>query len=174
MLFTYINGHYNPSVSITAQLLTALMLCALNFIRERRNLQFTGDSERQMFEKLFQGRFGEKINFSYFVLMPNLEYEPGLFTSNKPTHNLIDCCMVIAEEINFHNSLCSRSKNMGGDTYSLKSPPNDRFLRSFFKTILFTPHSFCQKSAERKATKKYFLHIFVLMSDLGSEPRPFV
>ena len=56
-IHTYIIGHYNPSVRITAELLTPLMLRALNFIREWRDLQFNIDSERQIFEKLFHGRF---------------------------------------------------------------------------------------------------------------------
>ena len=52
-IHTYIIGHYNTPVSITTQLLTRLMLCALIFIREWRDLQFKVDSERQIFGKLF-------------------------------------------------------------------------------------------------------------------------
>ena len=49
-LHTYIIGQYNSSVKITAQLLTSHhhVVC-VNFIRERRDLQFNVDPERQIF-----------------------------------------------------------------------------------------------------------------------------
>ena len=43
-------------------------------------------------------------------------------------------------------------------------------LEKLFMAILFYSQSFCQKSAERQQPKKYFFHIFVLMSGLGFEP----
>ena len=43
------------------------------------------------------------------------------------------------------------------------------FLRKFSWQFLFYSQSFCQKSAERKSPKKYFLY-FILMSGLGLEP----
>ena len=43
------------------------------------------------------------------------------------------------------------------------------FLRSFSRQFYLLSESFCQKSAERKSPKKYFLY-FVLMSGLGLEP----
>ena len=54
---------------------------------------------------------------------------------------------------------------ISGWTYSLKWTPNDRFFEKLFMEILFTSQSFCQKSAERKLPKKYYLY-FVLMSGL--------
>ena len=33
--------------------------------------------------------------------------------------------------------------------YSLTSTPNDRFLRNFFRAVLFYSQSFCQKSLQR-------------------------
>ena len=51
---TYIIGHYNSSVRII-----------VNFKRERRDLQFNVDSERQIFEKLFDDRFIYFQSFSY-------------------------------------------------------------------------------------------------------------
>ena len=71
---------------------TTYVLC-VNFIRMWWDLEFNVDSERQIFEKLFQGflfseflkeicweEIGEEIFFfSYFVLMPDLGYEPELY-----------------------------------------------------------------------------------------------
>ena len=54
--------------------------------------------------------------------------------------------------------LCVLILHVSGGTYSLKSTPNDSFLRNFFMAILFHSQSFCQKSAERKSPKKYFLY----------------
>ena len=54
-----------------------------------------------------------------------------------------------------------------GETHSLKSTPNDRFVEKLFMAILFTSQSFFQKSAERKSPKKYFLYV-ILMSGMGS------
>ena len=83
---------------------TTFVVC-VNFIREWRDLQFNVDSERQIFEKLFRGRFiysqsfcqksaaerkSPKKYFSYFVF----DNWPGIrnqaFASNKPTHYLLD------------------------------------------------------------------------------------
>ena len=58
---------------------------------------------------------------------------------------------------------------ISGGTYCLKSTPNDRFFGKLFIAIFIYFQSFCQKSAERKSTKKYFSY-FVLISDLGLEP----
>ena len=51
-----------------------------------------------------------------------------------------------------------------GETNSLTSTPNDRFLRNIFMVDLESK-SFCQKSGERKSPKN-ILH-FVLRTDLG-------
>ena len=53
-------------------------------------------------------------------------------------------------------------------TYSLKSTPKDKFFEKLFMAVLIYSQSFCQKSAERKSPKKYFLY-FVLISGLGLE-----
>ena len=63
--------------------------------------------------------------------------------------------------------LCVLILYIKGGTYSLKPTPNDRFLKKLFMTILFT-QSFCQKSAEKKSPKKYFLYL-VLMTGLWFE-----
>ena len=55
----------------------------------------------------------------------------------------------------------------------LKSTPNDRFFEKLFMAIFIYSQSFCQKSAEKKAPKKYFSY-FVLMSGLGLEPWLFI
>ena len=71
---------------------TTHVVC-VNFIRERWDLQFNVDSERQIFEKLFHGSFiysqsfcqksaerkSPKKYFLYFVLMSGLGLEPWLF-----------------------------------------------------------------------------------------------
>ena len=65
--------------------------------------------------------------------------------------------------------LCVLILYISGGTYNLKSAPNDRFFEKLFMAIFIYFESFCQKSAERKSAKKYFLY-FVLMSGLGLEP----
>ena len=50
-------------------------------------------------------------------------------------------------------------------SFNLKSTPNDRL----FMAVLIYSQCFCQKSAESKSPKKYFLY-FVLISGLGLEP----
>ena len=65
--------------------------------------------------------------------------------------------------------LCVLILYMSGGTYSLKSTPNDRFFEKLFHGHFIYSQSFCQKSAEGKSPKKYFLY-FVLMSGLGLEP----
>ena len=52
--------------------------------------------------------------------------------------------------------LCVFILYMSGGIYRLKSPPNDRFFVKLFMAIFTYSQSFCQKSAERKAPKKYF------------------
>ena len=98
-IHTFIIGHYNPSVRIKAQLLTPLMQC-VNFIRKRRELQFNVDSERQISEKVFHGRFISSQNFcqksaerkstkkyfSYFIFDDSPRIRTQAFASNKPTH----------------------------------------------------------------------------------------
>ena len=59
---------------------------------------------------------------------------------------------------------------MSGGTYSLKSTPNDRFLRSFYMTILFTLRVFAWNLLRESCRR----NIFILMSDLGFELGPYV
>ena len=54
---TYIINQYNPPIRIIAQLLTTLKLCTLIFISEWRDLEFSVDFERLIFEKLLHGSF---------------------------------------------------------------------------------------------------------------------
>ena len=68
--------------------------------------------------------------------------------------------------------LASHTTHVGGviiiyvsdGTYSITWTLNDRFLRNFFMTGFIYSQSFCQKSAERKSPKKYFV-IFGLVGD---------
>ena len=79
-------------------------VACVNFIREWRDLQFNVDSERQIFEKLFLGRFiysqsfcqksdekkSSKKYFSYFIFDDWPGTQTHTFASNKPTHNILD------------------------------------------------------------------------------------
>ena len=57
----------------------------------------------------------------------------------------------------FSVMLCVLILSISHGTYSLKSPPNDRFFEKLFMAIYIFSQSFCQKSAaERKSPKKYF------------------
>ena len=103
-IYTYIIGHYNPSVRIIHLFShTTYVVCA-NFIHKWRDLQFKVDSERQIFWETFHGniiysqsfcqksakRKSRKKYFSYFVLMSGAwDSNPG-FSSNKPLHYLLD------------------------------------------------------------------------------------
>ena len=49
------------------------------------------------------------------------------------------------------------------------STANDRFFKKLFMAVSVYSENFCQKSAERKSPKKYFLY-FVLVPELGYEP----
>ena len=91
--FTYIIGHYNPSVRIMDLVSYTTYVVCVNFIHKWRDLQFKVDSERQFFlEKLFMAfnysqsfcqksaeRKSPKKYFSYFVLMSGLGLECWLF-----------------------------------------------------------------------------------------------
>ena len=72
---------------------TTHVVC-FNFIRQWHDLQFKIDSERQISEKLFHGRFiysqsfcqksserkwPKEIFFSYFMLMPDMRCEPWFY-----------------------------------------------------------------------------------------------
>ena len=58
--------------------------------------------------------------------------------------------------------LCVLIVYINGETYSLKSTPNDRFSEKLFMAILFTIRVFARNL-------KYFLY-FILMSALRLEP----
>ena len=53
--------------------------------------------------------------------------------------------------------LCVFVLYISGETYSLELTKDDRFFEKLFMAILLTLRVFCQKSAERKPSKKYFL-----------------
>ena len=75
----------------------------INFIRKWRNLQFNIDSEQQISEKLFHGRFiysqsfcqksterkSQKKYFSYFIFDDSPGIRIQAFASNKPTHYIL-------------------------------------------------------------------------------------
>ena len=86
-VFFYTIDLYNTSARITAQILK--LFVSVNFKRYWRNLQINNDFERQILQKLFNGRFIYSQNFcqrsaerkwmkkylvSNFVLMPDLEF----------------------------------------------------------------------------------------------------
>ena len=86
-------------------------------------------------------------------------YKPSVRIIDLVSHTTYDVCVLILY--------------ISGETYSLKSDPNDRFFEKLFMAILFYSQSFCQKFAERKSPKKYFLY-FGLMSGPGFEARLYV
>ena len=83
--------------------LTIQVVC-IDFIREWRDLRFNVDSERQIFEKLFHGRFiysqsfcqksaerkSPKKYISYFIFDDWPGIRTQALTSNKPTHYRLD------------------------------------------------------------------------------------
>ena len=101
---TYIIGHYNPSSRIIDRVSHTTYVVCVNFIHKWRDLQFKFDSERQIFWETFHGNFiyfqsfcqksterkSPKKYFLYFVSMSGLGLEIWLFSSNKPTHYLLD------------------------------------------------------------------------------------
>ena len=76
----------------------------VNFIRERRDLQFNVDSKRQIFEKLFHGSYiytqrfcqksaeskSPKKYFLYYIFDDWVGIRTQAFASNKPTHYMLD------------------------------------------------------------------------------------
>ena len=84
-------GHYNPSVRITDLASHTTHVVCVNFICEWRDLQFNVVSERQIFEKLFHGRFIYSQSFcqksaeaksskKYFFFIFRFDAEPGIRT----------------------------------------------------------------------------------------------
>ena len=97
---------------------TTHVVC-VNFISEWREVHFNVDSERGIFEKLFHGRFiySQSVCQKLFHISfwcPTWGTNPG-FTSNKPTHYLLD-----------YGDMMSRLRNLGkllslANSYPLKS-----------------------------------------------------
>ena len=56
--------------------------------------------------------------------------------------------------------------------YSLTSTPNDRFLRNFFMTGLFTLRVFARNLLSGNRRRNIVFSWFLLMPDLGYEPWP--
>ena len=91
--YTYIIGHYNPSVRIIDLVSHTTYVVCVNFIHKWRDLQLKVDSERQIFWETFHGNFiysqsfcqksaerkSPKKYFSHFILMSGLGLEPWLF-----------------------------------------------------------------------------------------------
>ena len=99
---TYIIGHYNPSVKIIDLVFPLLMLC-VNFIHKWQDLQFKVYSEQQIFWETFHGNFIYSQSFcqksadsfrrrnTFCILLWCLTWVSNPeFTSNKPTHYLLD------------------------------------------------------------------------------------
>ena len=115
-IHTYIIGHYNPSVRITEKVSHTTHVVCVNFIREWLDLQFNIDSERQIFEKLFHGRFiysqsfcqksterkSPKKYFSYLIFDDWLGIRVQAFASNEPTLCILDHGDFITHEIGWN------------------------------------------------------------------------
>ena len=92
-LHTYIIGHFNPSVRIIDLVSHTTNVVCANFIHKWWDLQFTVDSERQIFWETFHGNFiysqsfcqksaerkSPKKYFLYFILISGLGLKPWLF-----------------------------------------------------------------------------------------------
>ena len=104
-IHTYIIGHYKQPFSQDYGLAshTTHVEC-VNFIHERWDLQFNVDSEWQIFEKLFHGRFiysqsfclkcaerkSPRKYFLYFIFDVSSGIRTQAFASNKPTYYILD------------------------------------------------------------------------------------
>ena len=125
---------------------------------------------------LLRGNCRRNIFFYISFLMPDLG-----FTSNKPTYCLLDYGVFLVGLVNlklhFFSALkmvilCSLLKKCntenGWHVFFLILLPYESIHKAFHGNFIYY-QSFCQKSAERKSPKKYFMY-FVLMSSLGLEP----
>ena len=102
-IHTYIIDHYNPSDRIIDLVSYTTYVVCVNFIHKWRALQFKVDTERQIFWETFHGNFiysqsvcqksAEKI-VEEILFAFCFDVWPGAgtlaFTSNKPTHYLLD------------------------------------------------------------------------------------
>ena len=100
-IHTYIIGHYNPSVMITDLVSHTTYVVCVNFIHEWRDLQFKVNSERQLSTATFfiysqsfcqiSAERGNRRRNNFYILFWCLALgtNPG-FSSNKPTHYLLD------------------------------------------------------------------------------------
>ena len=102
--FTYIIGHYNPSVKIIDLVSHTTYVVCVNFIHKWRDLQFKVDSERQIYWELFMAilftlrvfarnllrgnRRRNTFRISFFDDWPGIRTQA--FASNKPTRYLLD------------------------------------------------------------------------------------
>ena len=101
-LHTYIIGHYIPSVRIIDLVSHTTYVMCVNFLCiSGGTYSFKVDSERKIFWEIFHGNFiysqsfcqkyagwkSPKKYFSYFLLMSGSNSD---FSSNKPTHYLLD------------------------------------------------------------------------------------
>ena len=102
--YTYIIGHYNPSVRIIDLVSHTTYVVCFNFIHQWRDLQFKVDSERQIFWEIFHGNFicilrvfvrnllrgnRRRNNFRISFWCLAWDSNPG-FSSNKPADYLLD------------------------------------------------------------------------------------
>ena len=102
--YTYIIGHYNPSVRIIDLISHTTYVVCVNFIHMWRDLQFKVNSEQQIFLRKFSWQFlftlrvfarnllrGNCRRNTFRILFWCLAWgsNPG-FSSNKPTHYLLD------------------------------------------------------------------------------------
>ena len=111
-----------------------------------------------------------KKYFSYFVLMPTHHLlDHGNFTIY--TRNLINLkhiyiighynpLVMITTQFLTTLMLCALILYMSGGTYTLKSTPNDRFLRKFFMAIIFTFRVFARNLLKDKRRKILFVFCF--------------
>ena len=101
--YTYIIGHYNPSVRVIDLVSHTTYVVCVNFIHKWRDLPFKVDSERQIFLRNFSWHLithrvfarnllrGSRRRNTFRILFWCLAWGSNpSFSSNKPTHYLLD------------------------------------------------------------------------------------
>ena len=142
--YTYIIGHYNPSVMITP-----LMLFVLILYISGGTYSLKSSPNDRFFWETFHGNFiysqcycqksaerkSPKKYFSYFVLMLCcLAWNSNLgFLSNKPTHYLLDHGDFIFIQLFFLNKKKNKSKNKSREYKFYRV----RHLTFFFSTSAY-------------------------------------
>ena len=153
------------------------------------DLQFKIDSERQIFKKLFTtilftlrefsgnllrgSRRRNILYFHIFVLMSDLGFEPRPHVSQRvyqksierksPSKYSLFSFFVLMADLSFE-SRPHIQPTRSGSSHIIQYNQGHTSLREFSRNLL----------RENRRRNFLYFHIFVLMSDLGFEPRPHI